>query len=244
MSIKTHPTVRRTLHRAAAPHTAHTGGTCLSSSAAGLHRPPGRPKQMKDEDRRQALIAAAEDVFAAKGFHAATMDDVAQRARMSKKTIYEQFDSKIDLFNAILDQRKDRLSLEASSWEGIEPGTERLVRCLMTIAERALFPKDMAILRVVIGESKQSPDLSDLFSRTMIDPGPFGVRECLQRLQGEGGPRFDDLQEATDLLTGMALGAVLLKSLVNETYRLTQPELEKRIRRAVDVFLSGCCSGV
>ena len=48
------------------------------------------------------LIAAAEDIFLAKGYHAATMNDVAKAAGMSKKTVYMMIESKAELFGALL----------------------------------------------------------------------------------------------------------------------------------------------
>ena len=49
-----------------------------------------------------ALIEAAEDMFLAKGYHAATMNDVANAAGMSKKTVYTLIKSKAELFITLL----------------------------------------------------------------------------------------------------------------------------------------------
>src|SRR5579862_3700728 len=63
------------------------------------------------QDARLAtLIAAAEGVFLQKGYHLATMNDVAQAAGMSKKTIYALVDSKIELFFAILADHHEKIS--------------------------------------------------------------------------------------------------------------------------------------
>ena len=52
--------------------------------------------------RMLQLIEAAEDIFLAKGYHAATMNDVAKAAGMSKKTVYTIIESKAELFGALL----------------------------------------------------------------------------------------------------------------------------------------------
>ena len=62
----------------------------------------GRPRQMLEAERRRQLIAAAADLFLHKGYHATTMDDVARCAGMSKKTVYQVFSSKAELFDALL----------------------------------------------------------------------------------------------------------------------------------------------
>ena len=58
---------------------------------------------MSAADRREAILDAALDAFADSGFHETSLDDVARRAGISKALIYEHFDSKQDLFDALLE---------------------------------------------------------------------------------------------------------------------------------------------
>lgn len=58
---------------------------------------------MSAADRRQAILDAALDAFADSGFHETSLDDVARRAGISKALIYEHFDSKQGLFDALLE---------------------------------------------------------------------------------------------------------------------------------------------
>ena len=53
--------------------------------------------------RRQQLLAAARDVFVAQGYHAAAMDDIADRAGVSKPVLYQHFPGKRELYLALLD---------------------------------------------------------------------------------------------------------------------------------------------
>lgn len=61
------------------------------------------------EQRRAQVLAAAQEVFVASGFHAAAMDDIAERAGVSKPILYQHFTSKLDLYLALLDQSGDQL---------------------------------------------------------------------------------------------------------------------------------------
>ena len=54
----------------------------------------GRPRRHTADARRAQLVDAAQDVFLEAGYHAATMSDIAQRAGMSKKTLYQLVASK------------------------------------------------------------------------------------------------------------------------------------------------------
>lgn len=59
--------------------------------------------------RRKQLLGAAQEVFVAQGYHAAAMDEIADRAGVSKPVLYQHFPSKLELYLALLDQHAERL---------------------------------------------------------------------------------------------------------------------------------------
>jgi AcrR family transcriptional regulator len=59
--------------------------------------------------RRRQLLDAAMEVFVARGYHAAAMDEIAERAGVSKPVLYQHFPGKQDLYLALLDESVDRL---------------------------------------------------------------------------------------------------------------------------------------
>ena len=59
--------------------------------------------------RRLQLLGAARDVFVAQGYHAAAMDEIAERAGVSKPVLYQHFPGKLDLYLALLDESADEL---------------------------------------------------------------------------------------------------------------------------------------
>ena len=59
--------------------------------------------------RRAQLLSAALEVFVAQGYHAAAMDDIAERAGVSKPVLYQHFPGKLDLYLALLDQSCDTI---------------------------------------------------------------------------------------------------------------------------------------
>ena len=59
--------------------------------------------------RRRQLLDAASEVFVARGYHAAAMDEIAERAGVSKPVLYQHFPGKQDLYLALLDESVDRL---------------------------------------------------------------------------------------------------------------------------------------
>jgi AcrR family transcriptional regulator len=69
----------------------------------------GRPVRLPRSARRKQLLAAAQEVFVAQGYHAAAMDDIAERAGVSKPVLYQHFPGKLELYLALLDTHGDAL---------------------------------------------------------------------------------------------------------------------------------------
>ena len=64
---------------------------------------------MPRRERRAQLMEAALEVFVAQGYHAAAMDDIAERAGVSKPVLYQHFPGKLDLYLALLDRSCDTI---------------------------------------------------------------------------------------------------------------------------------------
>jgi AcrR family transcriptional regulator len=90
---------------------------------------PAPRRRMPGPLRREAILAAAEEVFARRGYHGAALEDIAQAAGISKALIYEHFASKRDLHASLLEAHVEELfrRLQAGAAPG-QPGEERLRR--------------------------------------------------------------------------------------------------------------------
>ncbi|MFI5913530.1 TetR/AcrR family transcriptional regulator [Dactylosporangium sp. NPDC051541] len=80
----------------------------MTSSMSGTQA-AGRPVRLPRSARRKQLLAAAQQVFVAQGYHAAAMDDIAERAGVSKPVLYQHFPGKLELYLALLDTHCDAM---------------------------------------------------------------------------------------------------------------------------------------
>ncbi|RYV52268.1 TetR/AcrR family transcriptional regulator [Pengzhenrongella frigida] len=64
-----------------------------------------RGRRMPRDARRTQVLAVAQDLFASEGYHHVSMDDIAERAEVSKPVLYRHFPSKLDLYLAVVDER-------------------------------------------------------------------------------------------------------------------------------------------
>ena len=108
----------------------------------------------RDERRAQLLVAALE-VFTVAGYHSAAMDEIADRAKVSKPVLYQHFPSKLELYLAVLDLHID--SLVFAIQKAIAANRENSARVAATVeayfgfidsegeAFRLLFESDMSV---------------------------------------------------------------------------------------------------
>ena len=108
----------------------------------------------RDERRAQLLVAALE-VFTTAGYHSAAMDEIADRAKVSKPVLYQHFPSKLELYLAVLDLHID--SLVFAIQKAIAANRENSARVAATVeayfgfidsegeAFRLLFESDMNV---------------------------------------------------------------------------------------------------
>jgi AcrR family transcriptional regulator len=74
-----------------------------------------RAARLPREQRRQQVLAAALEVFSTSGYHAASMDEIAEHAGVSKPVLYQHFPGKLDLYLALLDAGIDELEATAKA---------------------------------------------------------------------------------------------------------------------------------
>lgn len=110
---------------------------------------------MPRDERRAQLLSAALEVFTAAGYHSAAMDEIAERAGVSKPVLYQHFPSKLELYLAVLDTHID--SLVFAIQRAIQSTPDNSERVQATIgayfdfieaegeAFRLLFESDMSV---------------------------------------------------------------------------------------------------
>lgn len=90
--------------------------------------PDARPRgtRLPRMARRRQLLGAAQEVFVAQGYHAAAMDEIAERAGVSKPVLYQHFPGKLELYLALLDEHAE--ALVNTVREALESTTENKLR--------------------------------------------------------------------------------------------------------------------
>ena len=146
--------------------------------------PSQTPRWRRRKDARpDEIIAAALIVFGEDGYAAAKLDDIAAKAGVSKGTLYLYFDTKEDLFKAVIQSAIGQNLAAAEKLADSFPGaTPELVRGIVTLlADRILNTKLPRILKLVIGELGRFPELGRYYHDEVISRGIALLTKIVKR---------------------------------------------------------------
>jgi AcrR family transcriptional regulator len=209
-----------------------------------MSAPPRRPRASVSPEppRLTELLTAAEAVFLSKGYHEATMNDVARAAGMSKKTVYELIPSKPALLSALLSHRQTQLELPP--YEDGWSLRDALIANLLGLARFMLAPPQIALTRLFMAEFSRGPELGRQFLRRHMLKAKTQLTEALlasARLpMHEPPPGFPSSKELVNMLVGMAIGEFHIGMLLGFHTPPSRAALAQRITQAVDLFMAGC----
>lgn len=145
------------------------------------------PVRAKRERRKEArpgeLLEAALDLFVEKGFAATRAEEVAQRAGVSKGTLFLYFQSKEELFKAVvmenLGSRFTEWNQEFESFEGTS--ADMLRYCMRIWWERVGSTKASGLTKLMMSEGNNFPELAEFYRREVVRPGHDLLRRILRR---------------------------------------------------------------
>ena len=169
------------------------------------------------EAKREAILDAARAVFLEVGFGAASMDAIANAAKVSKQTVYNHFGSKEELFAAMIRSSCDRMlaAMEQAAKSGKPEDTLRAVA--WQVMDK-LFSKDrMSLYRILMAEVQRFPELGKIF----YECGPQVTRKYLAdyftEQNGRGLMRVENPRTAAEQFFGMLSGCHFRAQLGIET---------------------------
>lgn len=141
------------------------------------------PRKRRKEARPAEITAAALKLFSERGFAATRLDDVAEAAGVSKATIYLYFESKEELFKAIVRDlavaRIGAVETLVDTFEG--PSAELVRRLIGTLAGVVAVPELRAMIKVVISEAGNFPDIAAFYRDEVALRGLRNVARIIQR---------------------------------------------------------------
>ena len=197
-----------------------------------IKRRAGRPTPEVAEQKRNNLILVALNEFARTGFHAASLRDIAEKAQVSSRTLYNHFPDKLALFEACLEHSGAQIRPELPDLKG------DLHTQLVTYAtemQRQLFSaQNTQMTRLIYRESGEFDELRKIarlqFERHQVSP-------VAQLLEVEGIDPAESHLLAKQFIV-MALGEWQRRLLFGEKL-MTDEEMAGHAKLVTSIFLNG-----
>ena len=153
-------------------------------------------------ERSAGILDAAADVFAEAGFAATTIDEIASRAGITKLIVYRHFDSKRDLYLAVLDRLSARLAADPLAPPSPDPD------------DRELFEIAVARLASYLRAVRDQPTAFRLLVRQAVNDPEFA--EHARAILGRGVPAAEDRLGTIEDPTRRHWAAMTIASSVDE----------------------------
>lgn len=176
---------------------------------------PRRARRVPPPERRQAILDAALDVFAAQGFAAARLDDVARQAGVAKGTLYLYFPGKEELFEQILKSVAGPVMSRVEALAAIDniPANLLLAQILQFLQTEVLGTDRERLLRLLISEGHRFPKIAEFYHREVVNKGREAVRTIARRGVERGELPSDALTRFPQLFFAPVMLAVVWNGL-------------------------------
>jgi AcrR family transcriptional regulator len=195
------------------------------ANAAGREIVPRRRRRDR-ELRENEILEAAFEEFAARGYAAARIEDVAHRAGVAKGLPSFYFDSKLGLFKAVLRRLvlPDWDALEAQ-FRGSERSSPELLRELIAMIYDKMVgnPRAHQLVRLLVAEGPRLPELTEFYHAELVERAIRLLRTLLARGVERGDIRPGPVTDYPQTVMAPALMAVLWSLLFAERHPLDHP---------------------
>ena len=194
------------------------------------------PPQLHHSPKRDAVLDAAQASFLDLGYAVTSMDLVAERAGVSKATIYAHFASKEDLFAAVIHRRCGGDWWAPDSWPLEDDARATLISTGARLLALMTSPETLAMYRVLVAEAVRHPDLARSFWETGPGRGKIRLIAIFEELARRGQLALRDPWMAADQFAGMLRAEVFHRILLG----LPRPDgrtPEDTVAAAVDTIL-------
>ncbi len=195
----------------------------------------GRPKS---EEKKEAMLSAAADLFLENGYDGVSMDLVADRAGVSKQTVYSHFGNKDALFASCVTCKMEEYGLGPALLDHDLPAREGLSRIGQHFNALLLSPEAVRMKRLMCAHAESNPKLSELFYQA----GPAMMKEIfadyLDRQVARGQLQIEDTALAARHFLYMIQGDAHMMALLNISEAPSAKETDRYVESCVELFMT------
>lgn len=189
------------------------------------------------EKKREQIIQAATIEFLEQGFQGCSMDQISQRARVSKRTVYNHFSSKEVLFFSILEKLANQENnLFPRGYKPSIPVKTQLLEIARIEVELLQSSEIQQFSRILLGELVRSEEMAKMFEK-QLPSCQANFTLWLNEAMADGALDIDDVPFAADQFFGLIKTGAFWPTLLRQ-HELMDDEKEQIISSTVAMFLN------
>lgn len=197
----------------------------------------------RSDEKRLAILDAAVREFSEAGYAAAKMDAIAARAEVSKRTVYNHFESKEALFQTIAERLCCQLVVATEMpYDPSRPVREQLMELALRHLDLVSSKDFMDMTRVILPERVRNPELAKgVFDR--LRRGETGLGRWMEQAMEAGAVRDGDWRSVTRKFAAMLSEFGFWPQVLGHEDALDRAGREEVATKVVDLFMRGALDG-
>ncbi len=195
----------------------------------------GRPTAEELERRKARVMTVATEMFIARGYAGATLLDIAKKAGVATRTLYQHFGDKEAIFREVIHARDTAVidKPQADPGEDLATVLRKMARYCFVVALR---PRSIELMRLMIAESARFPELMSEVGNKIFSRFVENVAQVFRQLAELGMIPAGDHNQSAELFTDLILGN---RSVMTYFGWGSSESAEQGIDAKVDLFVNG-----
>jgi TetR/AcrR family transcriptional repressor of mexJK operon len=196
----------------------------------------GRPTSDELERRKQRVIESATKLFVDHGYAATSLVDIARRAGVATRTIYQHFGDKADMFREVIFSRDNAPPAEPPVISAEDSLFTSLMRIAHYTLETSLNPKTVKLMRLMVSEHERFAELTRKVANTSYEAFYAHIQKMFAELHRLGRIPADDHLQTAKFFADFILGATPFYNYANW---LDKRPTDLQLSGKVELFIRG-----
>jgi AcrR family transcriptional regulator len=196
-------------------------------------------KEKLSAQRREQIVNAAMEIFSQKGYEAATIPEIAEKAGVAAGTIYLYYPSKRELFVAVIKDYICTAPLLNLIFKIPKGDIGEILKSIVKDRLDLVKSPAMARMPLLMGDVQRDPELKALWIKDFLHPFLAQIAPGYGMMAMMGKFRRYDPDVAARLMGGLIIGFLLLKVIEGDASPLTKKDEDKVIEDIVNFMLHG-----
>jgi AcrR family transcriptional regulator len=196
----------------------------------------GRPTAAELERRKKRVLEVATELFLKHGYEGTSLSDIARKASVATRTLYQHFGDKTSIFAAIVDARIKQAEIKLDGISDDQSLTDVLMQIAQYICGMSFDQEAIPFTRLMIAESSRFPKLMNGIAQSIRERFRANVVQAFKALAARGDIPDGNHTESANVFVDLIVGLAPLRAIMSLQ---SEPPSTAELAEKVGVFIRG-----